>query len=274
MYKLQPLQTYFSAFYMLGFNPFVSFKKTPRKVSLFAQYFPIIVHIALNIWIIYYLYPRKNRGIFLAHFEFTFTMYSSSNLVPFFEQIFYSNSFPINFQTMSLTVDNLETHLAIKYPFNKIQRNFLKRFVLQLIVNFGGLLIKYYVPTLTKYTWSHYIASATFYFHKYLHLLNILIYIDFIKFALECLSEKIVIVKNEMDYIETRDEIKNHLHIIQQIKLTHYKLWHIVQRVNKQFGWFLIVYLIEGITIAAFLFYRVFTVIEISRGIVAIRKIS
>lgn len=83
------------------------------------------------------------------------------------------------------------------------------------------------------------IALAMSFLYKCIHLFHVVVYVDFIKFTIMCMCRKMIMLRSEIDRNNWQKTARKKLYVMRQAKLIHFRIWHIAQCVDDQFGWFL-----------------------------------
>lgn len=278
MYKLKSFQSFFTIFFISGLSSFISFTDPKKKNSSIVNYLLRTLNISLNSLIFYVL----SNDIFNSNLSlvsnFTSIPLLFPNYVAVFENIFVAHQQSIILRIICFTIDNFEQYLEIQFPLDTLRKCFRRKFFLQFIILFIGIFIKLIAPTnvITGLNWFIGWSVSIALIFQSMHVLHITFYIDFITLSFETLSEKIVMLKNQIDeksfQKESNDE--DRLHVMHQIKIIHFKLWHISQRLNSIFGWFLMTFLCDVVYCSTFSLFRTFYFVAspIRVGIAGIRK--
>lgn len=285
MFKLIKFQNYFKIFYIFGLNPLVSFHNRHSKQSLFFAYFvyfPRILNVSYNSVVAYFFIEQTITSKSSADFVLIKLLYIDlilSGFVAVFENIFKSHFCRIILQSVHLTIENLELSLKIKFPYVKFKKCLHKIVVLMLLIIIGGLIIKWTIPIPNNagINNTNYVLWSFSTLFNNIHLFHILFYIYFIKFTLECLNEKLEVLRRKKAFVSTKiinscvNEITS-IYLMQQIKLVHLKLWHVSHRVNTIFGWFLVYYFIETTLIATYTIYWMFFYISTTTNVITLLR--
>lgn len=247
MYKLQSFQNLFSLFFAFGLSPFILFKKPKKNCPSIVRYLPRITIICVGLFVVY---SFSNEIAMARNILMSYSLMTTSFYVAIVESIYFFNSYRVIWQTMCFTMDNLEVSLQIQCPIKLIRNKFRQRFTLQIILVIGGFFIKHLsCDDLNNRTMSRVqdIALTITVLYKCIHLFHAIIYIDFIKITMTCLCEKIAMVKSELNEKSNGIDGRKNVRIMRQMKLVHFKLYHIAHRVNKQFGWFLTIFPLDAV---------------------------
>lgn len=236
----------FTIFYIFGLNSYISFNEPIKKRSIRILYLPRIINFGLPTFVIAYCIYTE---LFTFQNMLFFNMLIYTAYVAFFESIIHvSGSFRGNLQIMCNAINRLEMNLKMKYPLNVIQKSFRRKFTLQIAIILGGYLFKYLIPSEVNISPILDVTLTLTILYKCIHLFHAIIYVDFIKFTLMCMCQKIVMVKSEVSRKVGDKSMQRNMRMMRQIKLIHFKLWHIAERVNQQFGWFLTVFPIDAVS--------------------------
>lgn len=253
MIKLKYFQIIFIFYYILGLNPFVSFENRKLKLSVIVQFLPRTLIIFVHLLMAYSIIVNGNKNVSFIHSDLLYFILISTNSVIIIENIKNSKCFCGIFKIMSATINDLEFGLEIDYPYKKLQAEFQRKYILIIVIVAIGLLVKYTVTS--KYGMNHYnnISMLVNLIFKYSHLLQITFYVNFVQYALVSLNAKISTYKNE---------INNSLYALRRIKSIYFKLWHVSHRVHSTFGWFLVAFMIEAMTLIIYGTYWMFVYTE------------
>lgn len=265
--KLSSFQIYFTVFFLFGLNSFVSFRNIHQKHSKF-KIIPLrLVAIFINAYIVYQQ---------CEHFEYTkyshvlgygvLICVAGVNLTAIFENLYRLQSMYKILHELSWILKTLETYLKIKYPYRKVKVSLNRKIAIYSTIIAVGSMLKYYVETVydlnrsMSYLWS--ISNVI----KYIHMLHVMFYIDFIKFALASLSEKLANKMNARQIFFYHGQKNEFLQIMCHIKSVYFKLWTVSKKLNALFGWFLVVLMFESTTTAIFNVYWLFELVRNSKA--------
>lgn len=246
MLILKPFQSFFTCFYLFGLSPFILFKQPNKKPPIAIVYLPrLLLTVFMTILISHDLLYHK--------FSANNTMLNLSIWMAIFDVVFIPNSFRATWQTMCTTIDHFEDTLQIQYPLKMISKQFYWKFLLQILIVSAGLYVQYSICSHEHLSLSE-INLAIVFLYKCVHLSHITIYIDFMKIALTCLCEKIMLEYRKQCNGDRSDCSKNII-LLRQIEATYFKIWRISDGVNRQFGWFLATFPIDIVIIVTHAFY-------------------
>lgn len=256
---------------MFGISPFISFKKCELKLPFLSQYLPRVMAMIAGIFIAYCLSDHSLTTFNSTMFYF---LMSSFIYIAFCESLSVWRSFHVTWQIMCLIISNMETALQVEYPSKVIERDFWIKFALLISINVIKFIVKIFIDANIGLSWIQDMAIIIIFFYKYIYLLHVIIYIDFIKHTLSGLRRKTAMVKSEIDCNKRIKDAQENIHLMHHIKLIHFKLWHIAQRVNKQFGWFLAAFPIDMVSTSTHSLYWIFVVLGTSNDAIygALRK--
>lgn len=271
MFRLRIFQSYFTIFYICGLSPFVSFKNFRIKRSSLIHCLPRLINIFFICVNSFLLLNRAIFHIYEIKKDILTIPILISCLATSIEGFSIFRSIPIIWQIMCFTIDNFEKTLQMQYPLKKLQKQFRQKFFTQLLLILLGIPPKVlFRISLASYSWMSLTTDVILVLLKCIHSCHILFYTEFINLSVEELCEKVIEAKSEFNYNKKTNQ---KLHLMQQWKLIHFKLWHIVQQINSQFGWFLMVSLGDLLLQCIFSIYRTFLYISTSNGLlVIIRK--
>lgn len=246
MINLKPFQVSFTIFYIFGLNPLISFADIRKRRSKILSILPRILNILVNAYFIYKLCEQVKNSTFLQIYaRFALICVICVNAVGIFENLCNLRLTHQILQALSFTINSLEMALEVKYPFNALKKATVRKIVQQLMVVLVGSLIKYSVESINGVGWKKSVYWAISTVIKCVNLCHLTFYVDFMKFALASLNRRLVMlmIGNKTNWCHKG--IKDLQFIVRQIKLIHFKLWHVSQCVNRLFGWFLVTYVIE-----------------------------
>lgn len=247
--QLKSLQIYFIVFYLFGLNSFVSLSSDQKKLCKLLVFLPRIAAILGNVCIVYIEcehLPRDYDGTVLYIFGRSLLITGPTlNLIAIFESLYNVQSVQQILSEISTVIIILKIHLKMEYSHEMLKKSLNRKLAMPLAVITVGSIIKFYVeintgkrPTIS-FLWT---VSNVF---KYIHLFHMLFYIDFIRFALKSLCEKLANKMNDRQifwFHGQRNELWSEMH---SMKSVYFRLWNVSQNVNSLFGWFLVVFMLE-----------------------------
>lgn len=257
MFKLTPIQSYFTIFYIFGLSPFISFRNPSAKHSLIVLFLPQIINICINLLIAYHFFDNgdTNEDFFLGHFLLIILIFSS--LVAIIEKLCHLKFIPIILQVLCYIVNNLETSLQVEFSYNSIKKDFRCKFISLFVSIIATLIVRLTFESELGFTRTTDILMALSHCFKYLHMLHVTVYIDFIRLTFEIVGKKIEMMRNN----KVKQPIQRNfdsLHVMRSIKVIHFKLWHISHWLNAFFGWFLVTFMIEASAFTIYAIYWIF----------------
>lgn len=254
MIKLKPFQRIFTIFHISGLNSFVHFDDEPvEKRSLIVLYLPRVINICINLMITYKFLDERYNAFSIVTPKFNLIILVFSNFLAIFENMCKSHISRAILQTLHRTLDHLELSFKIEYPFEKIKGEFYRKTFLVMSIAFVGLLTNIFIHSDVGITQTSCCLMAVMIMYRNIKVLHIIIYIDFVRFSLSCLNEKIANWKCSKFFIQSKmgysTEKNSDCSAVQQMKLIHMNLWHVSCYVNSFFGWVIVDHLV-GTTIS------------------------
>lgn len=263
--RLKPFQIYYTIFFLFGLNSFVSFENIHGKRLKFIVIPLRLVAISINAYIGYrecsvFEYQRYSHifgyGVLICVVVL--------NLIAIFENLYHLQLVYKILQEISSILKILETFLNIKYPYQAVKVSLNRKIFAYCAIISVTTMIKYTfefvygLDTVISIFWS--ISNA----FKFIHLLHVMLYIDFIKFTLASLSEKLTKKINDRQIYWFRGRKNEFLRLMCHIKSVYFKLWNVSQKVNTLFGWFFVVLMFESTTTAIYNVYWSFEIVRLS----------
>lgn len=271
--KLKPFQIYYTIFFLFGLNSFISFENVHRKRSKFLILSLRFIVISINSYIGYreckaFEYTRYSHIFGYGVLIFVVVV----NLVAVFENAYHLQVVFKILQELSAILKILDTYLNINYPYRA-----MKCLLNRKIAAYFVIIV---VTTATKYAYEVYynlestmsifwsISNAI----KFIQLIHVVFYIDFMKCVLKSLSEKLAKKINDRQSYWFRGEKNEFLRLLCHIKSVYFKLWNVSQKMNTLFGWFLVVLMFESTTTAIYNVYWIFEIVRHSKNYELPRK--
>ena len=256
--KLKQLRNHFNIYYVLGLNSFVSLENRRSKCYLFVQFLPRTLVVCVHLILMYTTIAKRNPNASFIHGALMNIAIIFTSFMAIIENVKNSKDFFVMLKMMNYTINDLEMGLQIEYPFKifkaKVQRNYLLTILLIVV----GVLVRQFIVSKIGMDPINNILTAFNFLFKYSYVLQITFYIDFVQYTLIGLNAKLSTFKS----VWPSDETKNSLYFMRQIKLIHFKVWHISHRVQLIFGWFLVIFVIEIMALSTFSVYWVFLFTE------------
>lgn len=256
MFKSHPFQSYYTALYVLGLNPFISFTDRHKKRSKIISIFLRSTNILVSLFVLYVTGLSSFNKSFVVFGHLTFAIDVSINFIAVFENISNLNATYRIVQTLSFVIGMFVTTFKVDFPYKTMKKAIAWKFVLILLTVFLRFMGHYGYSEgrlVQNISWSIYDAITG------AHLMHLIFYIEFMKYVLAGLSENVVTLTNQK-CVHWRDEKTNDwLRIMHRIKLIYFKLWRIAHTANVLFGWFLLSFMMEQAT--KFIYYAYYTLI-------------
>lgn len=244
-HQLNPFRTYFIVFYLFGLNSFVSLANDQKKLCKTLVLLPRIAAVLGNVYIVYLErenFPHDIDDIFGRSLLISGPIL---NLIAIFESLYNSQLVQQILSEISTVINILEIFLKIEYSHKMMKKSLNRKLAMLLAVITMGSIIKFYVETNTGKKPTISVLWTISNVFKYIHLFHLLFYIEFIKFGLESLSEKLAHKMNDRQifwFHGQRNELWSEMHSMKSVYL---RLWNVSQKVNTLFGWFLVVCMLE-----------------------------
>lgn len=271
--KLKPFQIYYTIFFLFGLNSFVSFENMHKKRSKLTVISSRLVVIFVNVYIGYrecavFEYTRYSHifgyGVLIC--------VTIVNLIAVFENLYHLQFAHKILYDISSIIKTLETHLNIKYPYRAVKVSVNRKIIAYTLILGLATMTKYLfeitykLDTVMSIFWS--ISNVI----KFIHLVHVMFYIDFMKYALTSLSEQLTKKMNDRQIYWFRGQKNEFLRLMCHTKSVYFKLWNVTQKVNSLFGWFFVVLMIESTTTAIFNMYWSFEIVRLSTSYEVPRK--
>lgn len=271
--KLKPFQIYYTIFFLFGLNSFVSFENIHRKQSKFVVIFLRLVVISINSYIGYreceaFEYTRYSHIFGYGVLIFVVVV----NLITVFENVYHLQVFYKILQELSSILKTFETYLNIKYPYRAMKHSLNRK-----IAAYSAILV---VTTATKFSYEMFYkleSAMSIYWSisnaiKFIQLIHVVFYIDFVKYALASLSETLAKKVEDRQIYWFRGEKNEFLRLMCHTKSVYFKLWNVSQKVSSLFGWFFVALMFESTTTAIYNVYWSFEIVRLSRSYEVPRK--
>lgn len=254
MFELKPFQSYFMAIYGLGLGPFVSFSKPSSKSLKIIHQLPRTLNICVHLVMIY-IFIITDFAI-LPYFMGIYLVIALSlvNFIGIIENVYNSNLIFEILKIVCYIVKDLKTGLQTEYLFNALKANLKRKYLTLFIIFMFGLIIKNSLYSNIGSSRTITFFTVMIYSLKYIYLFHITFYIDFVKTSLISLNARIATLRKDWPLNDT----KNAFYLMRRMKLIHFKLWHVSQRVTLIFGWFLVAYMIDVFAAMVFGMYWMF----------------
>lgn len=267
MTQLNSFQIYFNVFYLTGLNSFVSFTNKQKRLPKLLIVLPRLIAILGNAYIAYrecdnFPYNR----VYEIFGRFVLICVVIVNLTAIFENLYCVQIVQQILCEISTVIDILKTCLNIECLHKMMEKSLNQKLISHAMVIVLSATIKYYVETINGKNLIFSILWAICNTIKYIHLLHLEFYIEFIRYALKSLSEKLANKINDRQlywYHGQRNELWHDMHYTKSIYL---RLWNISQKVNSLFGWFLVICMLETTSTAVYNVYWEFNLLKYAAG--------
>lgn len=257
MFKLRPFQRYFTALYVLGLNPFISFTAPNKKRSKFISIFFRSLNILVSLFVVYITGVKLQfNKSFIVFGHLTFISDVSINFIAVFENLSNLNATYRILQTLSFVIGMFGTTFKSDFPYKAMKKSIIWKFSVIFVTVFLKFMGHYGYAKgrlVQNLSWGIYDALTG------VHLMHLIFYIEFIKFILAGVSEKVVVLTTQKSIYWRCEKTSDWLHVMHRIKLIYFKLWRIAHSANTLFGWFLLSFMMEQAT--KFIYYSYFTFI-------------
>ena len=263
--QLKPFQIYYTVFFLFGLNSFISFKNIHKKRCKLITVSLRLIAISINAYIAYRECKDFEYSVYAHIFGYGVLIFVVCvNFTAIFESFVNQKSMCKILKELSSILKTLETYLNIKYPDQAVNVSLNRKIIIHFTIIVAGTVIKYYVEVANNLDPSISLFWTISNVIKYIHLLHVMFYIDFIKFTLASLSEKLSSKMNDPQIYWYHGQNNEFLQIMRHIKTVYFKLWNVSQLVNSLFGWFLVVLMFEATTTAIFNVYWSFAFVRFS----------
>lgn len=221
----------------MGLNSFISFKNEQKRLPKLLTALPRLAACLGNFYIAYrecdnFPYDRID-DIFG---RFVLICGALVNLTAVIENLRNAKIVKQIMCEISTVINILETCLNIKYSLKMVKRSLNRKLITHGTVIVLSSIIKYYIETIHGKRLTFSILWAICNVIKYIHLLHLEFYIEFIRHALKSLSAKLTNKMTDQPnywYHGQKDELWHDLHYMRSVYL---RLWNISQKANALFG--------------------------------------
>lgn len=263
MFNLRPFQIYFTVFYILGINPFVSFTDVHKKHSKFILFLPRMLNLSALSIIIYKFCEQLNYSTFLLIYaRFVLISVICVNSVAIVEKLYNWRSTRHILETMSLTIDHLDTFLQIKYPFESFKKSIERKLLFQIMVILVTSTMKHYADSIGGTGWKNSVYWAITNSIQTVTVFHLTFFMDFIECVLVSLNRRVAMKMMNRNINWCHGESEELLYVVRQIKLVYFKLCRMSQCVNCLFGWFSIAYVIQTVSSAVYNVFWAFSIAD------------
>lgn len=275
MNNLQPFQFYFTIFYLLGINAYVSFTEINKKCSKVMCILPRILNISIGLMVFRQIGESSekdwNRLAFLS-VVYVMIRKQFSTLVSVGENLFHIRLMRQTVKTLSFTIQVLKCSLNIEFPYKTFKRTIEKKLLLQMVLILVATVTKYIFLSTLRNLWAWRIEYAIYNVIKCANIFFVTFYVDFMTFTLKSLNGKLINMTSERNIFWCQEKHQKWLYIVHQMKLIHFQLWKISRNVNTMFGWFLIALMVELTTTSASQVLWAFTMVTNTDDVQFLRK--
>lgn len=252
-HELDPFQMYFTLFFLLGLNPHVSFTNQPKKLSKLLTMIPRLVAILCNIYIAY----RDCENISFDKIANIFgrvvlIIGAIANLTAIFENLYNAQNSHQILSEISTVINILKMYLNIEYSYKLAKKTLNRKLVLLITVIVLGSTIKYYIEATNGINRTFSILWAISTFFKYIHLFHLSFYIEFLRFTMKSLNEKLTNKVNNSQAYWYHGQKNKLWHDLHYMKTVYLRLLNVAHEVNSLFGWFLVICMLETSSTAVF----------------------
>lgn len=257
MHKLKTFQNYFTILYVLGLNPFISFANINKKRSKIISFFLRSLNILVSLLVVFLTNVKWQNSKWLIVFgHLTYSYDVCINFIAVFENLTNLNATYRILKTLSIVIEMFVTTFGANFPYTAVKKSIKWKFLiimLAVFLNLIGHLGNNKQKIIENILWTYFNTITS------VHYMHLLFYIEFMKFILIGLSEKIVSMTCQTRVYWRCERTKEWLNLIHQIKLIHFKLWRVAHTVNSLFGWFMLSFMMEQATKFIFYAYYIFT---------------
>lgn len=256
MHKLKTFQNYFTILYVLGLNPYISFANINQKRSKIVSFFLRLLNILVSLLVVSLTSVKYvNAKWFVAFGYLTFAYDVCINFIAVFENLSNLNAIYRILYTISIVIEIFVTTFGANFPYSAIKKSIISKFLIILFtvfLKFIGHLGNNKQKLIQNILWTFFNTITS------VHFMHLIFYIEFMKFILIGLNEKIVTLTSHTHVYWRHEKTKEWLNTFHHIKLIHFKLWRIAYAVNALFGWFLLSFMTEQATKFIFYSYYIF----------------
>lgn len=238
-------------FFIFGLSPFVSYDNkrniTSKCLSILIRLLNISLITCFVFSTLYFVSVNKSfdNMSFQIYTRFTLVCTVCTCLVTFFENLCNLQLARRTFQAMSNTINSLELFFGIQFPYKSLIKWIRWKIWLQTFCLFSVAFVKIILIKYEDMFVKRDIAYFIIHIIKCLQLTHFLFYVDFIKYSLISLNEKIGAFENNRRVLWLDTGNLNMLFILRHIKHIHSEICHVSRCVNYLFGWFLVIKVID-----------------------------
>lgn len=189
---------------------------------------------------------RKYSDSFFMFGYFTIIFGNASNFVGLIENLCNAQTMSQIVRDLSYTVNTIEVSLKIAFPFKRMRKSIQCNFLINFFIIIGIFILKY-ANFLTKREISLHVSWTILEVVKLVNLFHLIFYVEFMRFALSCLNEKVMKLMSDTNIFWHHETNKEWLCVIRHTKTIYLRVFCISQRANTLFGWFLVAFTI-GVT--------------------------
>lgn len=258
------LKIFFTLFYIFGqTNHIPSANFRTSKILLFASCIPIALYFVLLATATYsnttqlYNFTTKlyttNDVIFLGIFK---TITLTPNWASLFANICDIHSSQNIFKRFAIVSRQIESIFAVKTGFRKFENQFLRRMICIILLDIIGVAKKLMIghPIFKPVTELSMIALL---FYRNFLIFHITLLIDLLRYFLCTINLRLSRINGDLN-CHTQYDINYLINLVRQIKLLHFRIWLILIRINKRFGWVLVIFLLETFIYYSYVVYWLF----------------
>lgn len=267
MPQLSLFQAYFSVFFLIGLNSFVSFTDEPKSLPKWLIAIPRLIAILANIYIGYREcdnFPYNRAEDIFGRIALICVVFV--NLTAIFENLFSVQLLQQILSEISTVIDIMRTCLNIENTLEMVKISLNQKLVSHATLIVLSASIKYYVEAINGKNLIFSIMWAICNTIKYIHLLHLEFYIEFIRHALSSLSGKLAHKMNDRQvywYHGQRKELWQDMHYMKSV---YQRLCSISQKVSSFFGWFLVALMLECTLTVVYNVYWEFNLLKYAAG--------
>lgn len=253
MWRVRELKSYFMVFYLFGQTAYIPLKADHAKQLQILSVLLKMIHIGFPIaHTILFVYnrcedsPLKDFDIFVTQYLFFFIFICASYAS-------YKNFFSPNLsrkicELFADVIQYSETNFQSETQIGKFKKNFTRKFLIKVIVEFVTLLSRFVSKDVYLNPFELLFFTITWITSK-ITTFYIMLFIDLLECVLQSLNMKV------KEILRDKKQTKNAFDMFHHIKLIHYNLWQISKILNEQFGMQLLLLLLaNGINIGMTMF--------------------
>lgn len=265
MNQIRQLKIYFDLFFLIGENAYVAFNRTNRKIPVVLSYLPRVLNFIFSV--VFSVIILKTT-MFYPNFLFVFILIipsifpNFSSLYGSFSQSNFSEKILISFDKI---IDCLQMTLGHDFEFQIFLKRFGRKFKFSLAFQILLIVTKCSVRQSIFTTLFVDISIGIMLLYKLFSILHVTIFISLIEFVFQTLNDKLVSTYSDKNCFVTMrwNEGRNNLRLLKSV---HFSCWNITTKINKRFGWFLAIGILESFASTVYALFWGFLYFQSSHG--------